>query len=177
MLGAGNMIKTLMMLAYLAAEPASNATSPELFTVYSPAFPPNHYIPALYTCDGNNISIPVKWSGVPRGTQSFALVLFDEDTPWPGFYHWEVYDIPRKVRGLPLNLVATSPEQVGNNSWGHKKYEGPCPTTGTHHYVIRLYALNTKLKSSAGESPLTLHRAMNNHIIDWTQTTGLYRKS
>lgn len=169
---AGSMIKAMMMLGYLASEPYGDPNAPNGFVINSPALGPNKEIPVLYTCKGQDISIPVSWSGVPKGTRSLALVMYDQDTPWPGFYHWQLFDIPPTQRSLPANLHVASGEHLGNNSWGKPGYEGPCPTQGEHHYVIRLYALDKSLAVPADKSPLELHREMEDHIIAWAQTTG-----
>lgn len=173
---ASSVLKTIMMLAYLTANPHGDPNAPDAFLITSPAFKNHHAIPVVYTCEGSNISIPLKWRGVPKNTKSLALVMFDQDTPWPGFYHWEILDIPPNVTGLTPNASTHPPEIIGKNSWGNATYQGPCPPQGKHHYVIRLYALNTKLTTLSGASPLNLNRAMENHIIAWTQTNGTFTK-
>lgn len=166
---AGSIIKAFMMLGYLAADPYDDTTG---FVINSPALGANKSIPIIYTCKGRDISLPLTWSGVPKGTRSLALVMYDQDTPWPNFYHWQVFDIPPNQRGFPADAHLTPGEHESDNSWGKMAYEGPCPTQGEHHYVIRLYALDTTLPITADKSPLELHREMEDHIIAWAQTTG-----
>lgn len=169
---AGSMIKAMMMLGYLASEPYGDPNINSGFVISSPAFNATTEIPVIYTCKGQDISLPVNWSGVPKGTRSLALVMYDQDTPWPGFYHWELFNIPPSQHNLPADSHLAAGERLGANSWGKYTYGGPCPTQGEHHYVIRLYALDENLAISADKSPLELHRKMENHIIAWTQTTG-----
>ncbi|TIQ02755.1 MAG: YbhB/YbcL family Raf kinase inhibitor-like protein, partial [Mesorhizobium sp.] len=38
-------------------------------TLISPAFPAGGTIPERYTRDGQNVSPPLKWSGIPHGTK------------------------------------------------------------------------------------------------------------
>ena len=172
----GSVLKTLMMLAYLNASPHGNPNQHDAFIISSPAFDNNKTIPLNYTCEGSDISPPIKWQGVPKKTKSLALVMFDEDTQWPGFYHWEVFNIPPTVTSFSPNIHTQLPEHMANNSFGNKTYRGPCPPQGEHHYVIRLYALDKKLANSAGKNPLDLHRSMEHHIIAWTQVVGHFTK-
>jgi phosphatidylethanolamine-binding protein (PEBP) family uncharacterized protein len=56
--------------------------------IESPAFAPNGGIPALYTCEGKDVSPPLAWSGAPSGTRSFALIVDDPDAPDPATPCW-----------------------------------------------------------------------------------------
>ena len=69
------------------------------FTLTSPAFGHGEPIPRRYTCDGDDISPPLKWSGVPTGTTSLALIAEDPDAPDPAaprriWVHWMLYNLP-----------------------------------------------------------------------------------
>ena len=52
-------------------------------TISSPAFAHNAAIPALYTCQGRDVSPPLSWSGVPAGARSLVLIVDDPDAPDP----------------------------------------------------------------------------------------------
>jgi Raf kinase inhibitor-like YbhB/YbcL family protein len=60
----------------------------------SPAFGQGEQIPKKYTCEGDNISPPLRWNGTPDGTGSFVILCHDPDAPGGIFRHWAVYDIP-----------------------------------------------------------------------------------
>ncbi|HHH13049.1 MAG TPA: YbhB/YbcL family Raf kinase inhibitor-like protein, partial [Thiolapillus brandeum] len=69
------------------------------FTIHSSAFEEGGSIPARYTCDGEDISPPLQWSGVPEGARSLALVVDDPDAPDPRapkmvWVHWVLYNLP-----------------------------------------------------------------------------------
>ncbi|WP_318834627.1 YbhB/YbcL family Raf kinase inhibitor-like protein [Burkholderia cepacia] len=101
-----------------------------------------------FGCHGQNISPSIRWSGVPEGTQSYLLTMFDADAPTgSGFWHWVVADIPASAHGIAPgsgNDVAGLPAGAVpmKNDTGHVGYLGPCPPQGdTHRYVITLTAL------------------------------------
>src|SRR5512133_579902 len=95
-------------------------------------------IPALYTCDGRNVSPPLEWSGVPAGTKSLALIVYDPDAPDPAapkmtWVHWVLYNLPVNATGLQQGITgATLPAgtREGVNDWHRTGYGGPCPPIG-----------------------------------------------
>ncbi|MCP8320328.1 MAG: hypothetical protein H3Z52_05235, partial [archaeon] len=58
------------------------------FTLTSKAFAEGQFIPVKYTCQGQDVSPPLEWQGVPDETVEFAIELFDPDAPGGGFVHW-----------------------------------------------------------------------------------------
>src|SRR5215470_7893375 len=77
-------------------------------TLNSPAFQPNGHIPSKYTCEGEDVSPPLAWEGVPNGTKSLVLIIDDPDAPDPKapkmvWVHWVVYNIPPDTKSLPEN--------------------------------------------------------------------------
>ena len=115
-------------------------------TILSPDFEDHTPIPSLYTCDGENVSPPLGWSGPPPRTESFALIVDDPDAPDPKapkrtFVHWVLYDIPPSVRELEQGIThATLPDgtRQGKNDRGKTGYTGPCPPIGRHRYFFML---------------------------------------
>src|SRR5689334_12978138 len=124
-----------------------------MFTVSSPAFKKQGSIPREYTADGNNLSPPLKWSGVPRRTASFVLIVDDPDAPDPRapettWVHWVLYDIPADARALPADAAhqgLPAETRSGVNDWKRADYVGPAPRIGRHRYFHKLYALDTVL--------------------------------
>jgi len=135
------MLKTLMIVAYLMSHPTGKTAGPVAFTISSPAFVNAATIPAIYTCRGADISMPLNWTGLPRGSQSLALIIVDQDVPRNTWYHWAVYNIPPNTSGFKQNIQLPKNIKMATNSWGNEKYQGPCPPNGEHHYIIKLYAL------------------------------------
>jgi Raf kinase inhibitor-like YbhB/YbcL family protein len=120
--------------------------------ITSPAFSPNKEIPAKYTCDGEDISPALEWSGLPEGTKSIALIVDDPDAPDPAapkmtWVHWVLYNIPPSATGLPEAVKSQDlPKgtKEGLNDWKRTGYGGPCPPIGRHRYFHKLYALLAK---------------------------------
>ncbi len=76
------------------------------FELQSPAFSPSGEIPAKYTCDGADLSPPLRWSDPPPKTKSFALIADDPDAPVGTWVHWVVYRMPAALRELAEGLPA-----------------------------------------------------------------------
>jgi hypothetical protein len=50
-------------------------------TLNSPAFQQNGHTPSKYTCEGEDVSPPLAWEGVPNGAKSLVLIIDDPDAP------------------------------------------------------------------------------------------------
>src|SRR5207247_1943506 len=133
--------------ASTSAAPTEAATmSPGPFTLSSTAFDDGGAIPRRYTCDGDNASPDLAWSGAPEDTKVFVLIVVDPDAH--DFVHWLVYDMEGAPNGTLPMAIGSSPDAPpqGTNSFGKRGYGGPCPPSGTHHYRFTLSALDTVLE-------------------------------
>jgi len=150
------------------------------FELTSPTFVHGEPIPRKYTCDGEDISPPLRWSDPPQGTQSLALIADDPDAPVGTWVHWVLYNLPAETRGLPEAVPpdADLPDgsRHGRNSWRRLGYGGPCPPSGTHRYFFRLYALDTVLDLVASASKKQLLRAMERHVLAQAELMGVYAR-
>ena len=137
-------------------------------------------IPGMYTCDGADVSPPLKWGALPAGTKSLAIICDDPDAPVGTWVHWVYYDIPAVAEGLPEEVATDEhPAEGGTqglNDFRKIGYGGPCPPGGTHRYYFKLYALDTTLNLSSGATKKQLLKEMENHIIGQTQLMGKYRR-
>jgi len=165
----------------LSAETARNTMS---LTLSSPAFRHNGEIPARYTCDGEDISPPLTWSGVPRNTRSLALIVDDPDAPDPRapkmvWVHWVLYNLPPEAGGLPEGVGKNQlppGTREGLNDWKRTGYGGPCPPIGRHRYFFKLYALDTVLPDLGTPSKKQLEQAMQGHILEEAVLIGTYQR-
>ena len=143
--------------------------------VESQAFREGDYIPQKYTCDGDNISPPLRWTGVPIGTNSFALIVDDPDAPLGTWVHWLIYDIPASESALPEAVQGLAVE--GQNDFLRIGFGGPCPPTGKpHRYYFRLYAMDLKLDLPAGIGRDELEKAMQGHVLAEGELMGRYNR-
>jgi Raf kinase inhibitor-like YbhB/YbcL family protein len=123
--------------------------------ITSPAYADGAAMPAKYTCEGEDLSPLLEWSGVPAGTKSLVLIIDDPDAPDPKaprmtWVHWVLYDLPPDSSGLPEDANSNglpAGTKVGINDWKRTDYGGPCPPIGRHRYIHKLYALDTKLSA------------------------------
>jgi Raf kinase inhibitor-like YbhB/YbcL family protein len=143
----------------------------------STAFEHNGWIPVKYSCKGEDISPPLEWQDVPKETKSFVLILSDPDAPMGTWDHWIVINLNSSQTSLPENTTShTISLEMLPNSWGKNNYGGPCPPSGTHHYIFDLYALDTKLTLSQNTDKKTLLKTIKPHIIETAQLVGLFQK-
>lgn len=153
-------------------------------TLTSPSFSHNDMIPNKYTCDSQDISPALSWSGIPDRTKSLVLIVDDPDAPDPTapkmtWVHWVLYNIPPQVNGLPENVVANElpvGTLQGINDWKRTGYGGPCPPIGIHRYFHKLYALDTVLPDLKHPTKSQLEKAMQDHIIMQTELIGRYQR-
>lgn len=154
-------------------------------TIESPAFPHRGAIPSKYTCEGDDISPPLKWSGVPQGAKSLVLIVDDPDAPDPAaprmtWVHWVLYNLPPTTSGLPEGVSSAQlppGTKEGLNDWKRTGYGGPCPPIGRHRYFFKLYALDTGLPDLGHPTKADLEKAMAGHILEHAELIGTYQKA
>ncbi|MBL7016715.1 MAG: YbhB/YbcL family Raf kinase inhibitor-like protein [Kiritimatiellales bacterium] len=148
--------------------------------IVSAAFESMAPIPSAYTCDGENISPPLAWSGVPPQARSLVLICDDPDAPAGDWVHWVCYDIPPDVTELPENIQpgSTLPcgGMQGKTDFGTVGYGGPCPPSGTHRYFFKVYALDTVLNLPAGQTKKQIEKAMQGHVLAAGEQVGTYSR-
>ncbi len=153
--------------------------------ITSAAFPDGGPIPRRYTCEGEDISPPLEWSGVPPAAKSLVLIVDDPDAPDPKaprrtWVHWLLYNIPPDVNGLQEDEArngAPPGALPGLNDWKRTGYAGPCPPIGRHRYFHKLYALDTVLPDLNNPIKARLLDAMKGHVLEEAQLVGTYEKS
>jgi len=149
-------------------------------TITSSAFTEGGMIPRQYTCDGEDISPPLAWTGVPEGTKSIALICDDPDAPVGTWVHWVLFNIPPSTRDLPASVppkeALDNGAKHGTNDFRKLGYGGPCPPGGTHRYYFKLYALDAEIPSEAGITKAQLLKEMEGHILAEGQLLGRYRR-
>lgn len=163
----------------------NNTENTMALTLTSPAFAHNGLIPAQFTCDSQDLSPALAWSGLPEGTKSLVLIVDDPDAPDPAapkmtWVHWVLYNIPPQVAGLaeaiaPAQLPAGTLE--GINDWKRTGYGGPCPPIGVHRYFHKLYALDTILPNLNQPTKAQLEQAMQGHILNHVELIGRYQRN
>ena len=152
-------------------------------TLTAPAFKNNGSIPAVYTCDGKDISPELNWSGVPKNARSLVLIVDDPDAPDPAapkmtWVHWVLYNIPPTATGLAEGIkdnALPAGTLQGLNDWRRTGYGGPCPPIGRHRYFHKLYALDIVLPDLQQPTKALVEQAMQGHIIGDIVLLGTYQ--
>lgn len=150
----------------------------------SAAFTDGHPIPRAHTCDGEDVSPPLTWEGVPPGTGSLVLIVDDPDAPDPAaprmtWVHWVLYNLPPTATGLPPAVTRGSlpaGTMEGLNDWKRTGYGGPCPPVGRHRYFHKLYALDARLPDLGAATKAALEQAMAGHVLATAELVGTYER-
>lgn len=153
-------------------------------TLTSDAFADGGEIPSKYTCQGDDISPPLQWSGVPQQARSLVLIVDDPDAPDPAaprmtWVHWLLYNLPAGTDGLPQGVRSSAlpPGTLeGVNDWKRTGYGGPCPPIGRHRYFFKLYALDATLPDLVHPNKAALERGMQGHVVGQATLMGTYQK-
>jgi Raf kinase inhibitor-like YbhB/YbcL family protein len=134
-------------------------------------------------CNGANVSPEFRWLGVPQGTKSFGVTIFDPDAPARGgWWHWVVFNIPATATGLTSGAGDSHAARLPagsvqcRNDYGEPGYGGPCPPPGTtHRYVAKVYALNVERLTLGPETPpAKAVRQIEEHSIASGQLTVMF---
>lgn len=170
----------LWLLTIYGCVPSNTQISGASMSIISSAFKNEGTIPQKFTCDGDDISPALAWSGTPEGTQSLMLIMDDPDA-FPGtFTHWIVYNLPPSSTGLPENIPAGSLSGggiQGRNSIQQNKYMGPCPPVGgAHRYFFSIFATDIEPALPEGLSVDDLSKRMAGHILARGEWMGTYQK-
>ena len=149
--------------------------------ITSSAFHPGGIIPAKYTCDGADVSPPLRWTGVPPTAKSLAVICDDPDAPVGTWVHWVLYDLPVAVAelGEKTTTAATLPNgaKQGVNDFKSIGYGGPCPPPGKpHRYFFKFYAIDTSLALKAGATKQELLKAIEGHVLAEGELMGTYQR-
>lgn len=175
-------------VAVLAAGCGDSAPEPAVesdayFELSSPAFADGGPIPVMYTCDGDDVSPPLEWKGLPPGTLTVALVMDDPDAvPVAGHVwdHWIVYNIPARAASI-AEAIPLTPDLAGGARQGRGSsrigYQGPCPPPGqTHAYRIKAFAVDTMLDVPAGGTKQQVLEALKGHVLATGLMAGTYSR-
>lgn len=165
---------------YVYVEGGKSMETTTKLKINSSVFETGAMIPGKYTCDGEDISPPLSWDGVPNGTQSLALINDDPDAPMGTWVHWVIYDIPATVKefkeNIPKEKKLSDGTLQGITDFKRIGYGGPCPPSGTHRYFFKLYALDTKLNFDSGATKKQIEDAMKGHILAQAELVGKYAR-
>ena len=168
-------------LFLLLQQPESETSTSEsipaqkFMIIRSPAFNHEELIPRKYTCEGEDISPPLAFDDVPEGASSLVLIMDDPDAPMGTWDHWIRFNIP--VSQTRVGEGEEPDGLSGNNSWGTRGYGGPCPPSGEHRYLFKLYAIDYLLDLPEGVGKDELMNALKGHVLESATLMGRYQKT
>ena len=146
----------------------------------SKVFENGELIPSKYTCDGANISPPLKWGTEIETVKTFAIIADEPDAPDGSLVHWILFNIPASINQLHEDVtpIRNIPEEIlfGTNDFGHIGYNGPCPSKGIHKYQFKIYGLDSAVHLEAGATVKEIMKQMEGHIIAEGKLIGKYKR-
>ena len=187
-IGWAGLLFSLLNLNAVAAPTGLHQNDEEIhamsLTLTSASFQHKGTIPLRHTCDGDDLSPQLVWTGLPANTQSLVLIVDDPDAPDPQapkmtWVHWVLYNIPPHTTELSEGIAAANlPAGTlqGLNDWRRTGYGGPCPPIGRHRYFYKLFALDTRLPDLKSPSKGALEKAMQGHVLAHAELIGLYQR-
>jgi Raf kinase inhibitor-like YbhB/YbcL family protein len=130
----------------------------------SPAFRDGGTIPERFTCSGDEVSPPLRWSGVPDSARELTLLVEDPDAG--RFVHWTLLKIPPNVDHLAAGRTPPGAVETENGT-GDTGWAGPCPPEDDepHRYVFALYATDAPLDLGKDASPDDVRSALKEHVL------------
>lgn len=163
-------------------EPTEGGTKMAI-DVTSTAFGQGQPIPRKHSGEGEDVSPPLAWSGVPEGTKEIVVICDDPDAPTAEpWVHWVIYGIPPTSVGLPEGVprqetLADGTTQ-GNNTWPRIGYNGPMPPAGRgpHRYFFRVYAIDAPTGLKPGATKRDVLAAIEGHILAQGELVGTYER-
>ena len=149
------------------------------FELACSAFKEGELIPKKHTCEGDDLSPPLRWNHPPAGTRSFALIADDPDAPGRTWVHWVLYNIPLDLcglaEGIPTQETLPNGAQQGLNDSREIGYGGPCPPPGKpHRDYFKLYALDCELALKSRATKAQVVEAMRGHVLAEAQLMGRF---
>lgn len=178
----GSFLTVFFFAGFLGAEAVgavkkSNLENHNLVTpmrIISPDFEPDQPIPAVFTCEGKDISPALVWENIPDGTKSLALICEDPDAPRGLWVHWIVVNIPADCRGIPQGGPLPKGSLEIRNDFGRTAWGGPCPPSGTHRYFFKLFALNVSKLEKITRRNYAVE--IKKHLLAEARVMGTYRR-
>ncbi len=175
--------KTVIQREPLKPSPPSAAESETEMQIVSPAFEYGQPLPDKYAREHQNLSPPLKWTGVPEGAVELALICDDPDAPMGIWTHWLIWGISPDLTELPEGVIkkpiieSFGPAHQGRNDFGDIGYGGPMPPRGTtHRYFFRLYALSAPLGLAWGAKAAEVHAALEGKVLAQAETMATYSR-
>lgn len=148
----------------------------------SPMFAHDAPLPVAYTSEGDDLSPPLAWEGLPDGTKELVLIMDDPDADEGVLTHWVVYGIGPEAdelpEGLPRSAVIEEPVELvqGLNEFGEVGYVGPHSPDerGPHRFFFRLFALDAELLDvPPGATRADLRKAAEGHVLGEAELVGI----
>ncbi|MDB5361190.1 MAG: phosphatidylethanolamine-binding protein [Rhodospirillales bacterium] len=160
-------------------------TAPATLVVTSVAFPDGSPIPFRFTEDGDRVSPPIGWSGVPDDTGAILVIIEDADSPTPKpLVHAIVIDQRDGSTGLAEGEISDPVQmwsrfELGRNSFFRRAYlpPDPPPGHGPHRYAFQVFALSDAPEPNSIDGRSAALDAMIGNLLAKGCLVGTYERA
>ena len=145
--------------------------------VSSEAFGYNEPIPAQYTADGDGLSPPLKWRGVPINAEAVVVLVEDADsrTPRP-LVHAIIWDLPGSDASLPEGTLPDKRCAANDALAATWLPPDPPPGHGAHRYIFQVFALDIVPRFESHPGRAVLLEKIKGHVIAKGLLIGTYER-
>jgi phosphatidylethanolamine-binding protein (PEBP) family uncharacterized protein len=133
-------------------------------------------MPSRYTCDGADVSPPLRWRNVPARSAELLLLAIDLDGGRAGAIQWTVAGLSPRSPGIAAARLPAG-AVIGRNSAGESRWGGICDGSGRpHHVAFLLYALSRRLGLKAGFDLATVRGGLEDTTLARGLTVATYER-
>lgn len=152
--------------------------------VHSRVFADGEPLPRRYTADGDKLSPPLQWHGVPPAARSVAVMIEDPDSPTPKpLVHAIVWNLPGEDgvlgEGVLNAMAATGSPDLGRNSYLQHAYlpPDPPPGHGAHRYAFEVFALDSVPDHGGAPGRGKFVELLRGHVLASGLLIGIYERT
>ncbi|WP_175410506.1 YbhB/YbcL family Raf kinase inhibitor-like protein [Streptomyces sp. TRM64462] len=143
----------------------------------SSAFNDHAPIARRYALEGEDVSPPLRWSGVPDDASELVLLCEDPDAPSGTFVHWVVVGIDPHTDGTEAGTLPQGATELVNG-FGRRGWDGPHPPPGDgpHRYFFRLYAVDEPCVLPDAPTAQQVHETVEQREVASGTLVGVYQR-
>ena len=135
------------------------------------------YLPKAYTCEWVWDFPTLTIKEIPLSAEALAIIVEDPDAPGGTRDHLLIANVPIVAQTMIISEHDLSKWLSWQNSWWDLWRWAPCPPSGVHRYIFKVYAVKHLLELSSWFTKEGLLEKMQGNVVAEAEIIGLYQKS